>query len=81
MIWGLDLGESISAKMPARAVSRMCFQRGLRVETAGANSEVVKLLPPLNAKSEDIRQGLTILVEALAVLGDQTPCDSLACER
>lgn len=55
------------------AISAAAFERGLLVETSGADGEVVKLLPPLVIEPEDLTAGLTILVESVeAVLGSRS---------
>lgn len=55
------------------AISTAAFERGLLIETSGADGEVVKLLPPLVIEPEDLTAGLGILVEAVeAVLGSRS---------
>jgi len=49
----------------ARKVSSGAFERGLLVETAGPEDEVVKLLPPLTATETEIDEGLALLTEAV----------------
>jgi diaminobutyrate-2-oxoglutarate transaminase len=58
---GLLRGVVFEDPQLAQAVSRAAFERGLLVETAGARSEVVKLLPPLTASTEELAQGIDIL--------------------
>ena len=53
----------------ARKVSSVAFERGLLVETAGPDDEVIKLLPPLTATDTEIDQGLALLADAV-----QTVC-------
>jgi diaminobutyrate-2-oxoglutarate transaminase len=53
----------------ARKVSSAAFERGLLVETAGPEDEVIKLLPPLTATDAEIDQGLAVLADAV-----QTVC-------
>lgn len=50
----------------AERVSQAAFKRGLLVETAGLDSQVVKLLPPLTIADEDSDRGLERLGEAVA---------------
>jgi len=61
LIQGLALGE------PGRAerVCRAAFERGLILETSGARSDVVKLLPPLTIDPAALDRGLDILGEAV----------------
>jgi diaminobutyrate--2-oxoglutarate aminotransferase len=66
LIWGLEL----EAPGAAQRVSRAALRRGLLVETAGPDDEVVKLLPPLTATDQELDDGLDILAEAVVeVLG------------
>ncbi|MGM0578071.1 MAG: hypothetical protein ACQEXJ_20270 [Myxococcota bacterium] len=51
-------------------MSAACFERGLVIETAGADDQVIKLLPPLTIPREALDQGLDIVQESVrAVLG------------
>ncbi len=60
MAYGLECGiPGLAEKITARA-----FERGLVIETSGAESEVVKLLAPLTIDSEDLHQGLAILADS-----------------
>jgi len=52
----------------ARKVSAAAFDRGLIVETAGPEDEVIKLLPPLTATDGEIDQGLAILADAVEMV-------------
>jgi len=47
-------------------VSREAFKNRLLVETSGADSDVVKLLPPLVISERDLEKGLQILEESVA---------------
>ena len=61
MIQGIDLGDSELAA----AVSREAFQRGLIIETAGPEDQVVKTLPPLTISEAGLQQGLDILQQSM----------------
>jgi len=50
----------------AGAVSRKAFTKGLIIETAGPDDEVLKLLPPLVISDADLRLGLSIIEESIA---------------
>ena len=66
MVWGIDLDDGAVAN---RIVQDL-FHRGLIVETAGAEGNVVKLLPPLTIEPEVLREGLQLLGASFAaVLG------------
>ncbi len=62
LIWGLSVDTPSDA---ATRISRAAFERGLIVETSGAESNVVKLLPPLTIPDEALSQGLTLLSDAV----------------
>jgi diaminobutyrate-2-oxoglutarate transaminase len=51
---GLILGIETSVPEIAGAIAKGAFERGLIIETAGAEDEVVKLLPPLVVTDEAI---------------------------
>ncbi|MCB9665745.1 MAG: diaminobutyrate--2-oxoglutarate transaminase [Alphaproteobacteria bacterium] len=63
---GLILGLELDRPGAARAVSAACFRRGVIVETAGAQDEVLKLLPPLVISREELDHGLDVIAEACA---------------
>ncbi len=61
MIQGIEfLGADI-----ARTVSRMAFERGVVVETAGREDEVLKILPPLTIPDDALRAGLDVVAECV----------------
>jgi diaminobutyrate-2-oxoglutarate transaminase len=66
---GLAHGLAFEHGELARKVSSAAFERGLLVETAGPNDEVVKLLPPLTATDTEIDHGLALLADVV-----QTVC-------
>jgi diaminobutyrate-2-oxoglutarate transaminase len=66
---GLAQGLAFEHGELARKVSSAAFERGLLVETAGPDDEVIKLLPPLTATDFEIDQGLALLADAV-----QTVC-------
>ena len=66
---GLAHGLAVEHGELAGKVSAAAFERGLLVETAGPDGEVIKLLPPLTATDAEIEEGLAILAEAV-----QTVC-------
>jgi diaminobutyrate-2-oxoglutarate transaminase len=53
------LGEKVSAA---------AFERGLIVETAGPEDQVVKLLPALTISDDDLDQGLSLLADAVSAV-------------
>ena len=66
---GLAHGLAFGNGELARKVSAAAFERGLLVETAGPDDEVIKLLPPLTATDAEIDEGLAVLTDAV-----QTVC-------
>ncbi|MFQ5508213.1 MAG: diaminobutyrate--2-oxoglutarate transaminase [Leptospirillia bacterium] len=64
MIWGIEFNDTDLAGQ----VSHEAFKRGLVIETAGADSHVLKFLPPLNIEEDVLRQGLTLITEVIADL-------------
>jgi diaminobutyrate-2-oxoglutarate transaminase len=45
----------------AGRVSQACFERGLIIETAGIDDQVLKLLPSLTISEAELKQGLDII--------------------
>ena len=71
---GLIQGIAYDDVTIAAKVSAAAFERGLVVETAGADDEVLKLLPPLTISDADLTRGLEILDDAIgAVTLDTLP--------
>jgi diaminobutyrate-2-oxoglutarate transaminase len=66
---GLAHGLAFEHAELAGKVSSAAFERGLLVETAGPEDEVIKLLPPLTVADAEIDHGLAILADAV-----QTVC-------
>jgi len=64
MVWGIDFANESFAG----AVSEEAFNRGLIIETAGANGQVLKFLPALTIEEELIREGLDIIDESIATV-------------
>ncbi|MDZ7841429.1 MAG: diaminobutyrate--2-oxoglutarate transaminase [Gammaproteobacteria bacterium] len=61
-IWGLDCGVSSAAGM----ISEACFERGLIMETAGIDDQVLKFLAPLTINDDELEHGLDIVADAAA---------------
>jgi diaminobutyrate-2-oxoglutarate transaminase len=66
---GLVHGLAFQQGELASKAASVAFERGLLVETAGPDGEVIKLLPPLTISDADLDQGLALLAEAV-----QTVC-------
>jgi len=70
---GRGMIQGIAFEVPGLAtrVARAAFERGVIVETAGPEGEVLKLLPPLNIPRETMETGLRAVEGALrAALGE-----------
>ncbi|WP_159915632.1 diaminobutyrate--2-oxoglutarate transaminase [Pantoea sp. 18069] len=77
LIWGVEFSDSTLATR----VSKACFARGLIIETAGIDDQVLKILPSLTITEEELRQGLEVIDASLcAVLSgvDELPSEE-AC--
>jgi diaminobutyrate-2-oxoglutarate transaminase len=67
---GMMRGLSFSRPKQASETARRAFKSRLIIETSGAESQVVKCLPPLSITEEELRYGLSILEKAtLDVVG------------
>jgi len=61
MAWGMDFHEEGRGD----EVSAAAFERGLIIETAGADASVLKFLPPLIIEEELLKEGLEIVDKAI----------------
>ncbi|KUF09142.1 diaminobutyrate--2-oxoglutarate transaminase [Pseudoponticoccus marisrubri] len=61
---GLMQGVDVGSGELAGDICARCFEKGLIIETSGADDEVVKVLAPLTTSSELMQEGLGILLEA-----------------
>ena len=66
---GLMQGISFASRDISKAVSSICYKRGLILETCGPEGEVLKLLPPLTIEEDELLRGLQIIEESLNDLG------------
>jgi len=64
MVWGIDFANEAFAG----SVSEEAFNRGLIIETAGANGQVLKFLPALTIEEELIKEGLGIIDESISTV-------------
>ncbi len=63
---GLILGLSFEDTTMAQRAARASFERGLVIETAGAEDQVLKLLPPLTLTFDELERGLDIIADSVA---------------
>ncbi|MER6011754.1 diaminobutyrate--2-oxoglutarate transaminase [Streptomyces bluensis] len=61
LVWGIEF----TSRARASAVCERAFARGLLLETSGAQSEVVKLLPALTITPDELDAGLRIVERAV----------------
>ncbi len=69
---GLMQGIACGAEGMAKKICSIAFQRGLILETAGPNDEVIKLFPALTIDDADLVKGLTILRDSIEEFKQQT---------
>lgn len=62
---GLIQGVHFAQEGLATRISQLCFERGMIIETAGIDDQVLKLLPSLTIKDEDLAHGLDTIEAAL----------------
>ena len=79
---GLGLIQGLVGADPALAssLSRLAFERGLLIETAGPNDEVLKFLPPLSIDDTLLAEGLDIVEACLAEVSRRPTCKELTTE-
>ena len=65
---GMINGLHIPAQNFCSEVSKEAFSRGLIIELAGANDDVLKLLPSLIIEEEVLRAGLIIIDESIGAV-------------
>lgn len=68
---GLIQGIAFEDVELAGKASAACFERGLIIETAGMEDQVLKLLPPLVISDEDLEKGLDIIAEAVMAVASE----------
>ena len=78
---GMIQGISTSVPELAGAITSKAFERGLVIETAGSEDEVVKLLPPLVVADDAIEQAFSILSESVDAVVEQLGDDLRAVEE
>lgn len=67
---GLIIGVEFKNSALADKVSKACFERGVIVETAGIDDQVLKLLPSLTISRVDLDFGLDVIEESMALVKD-----------
>ena len=67
LMWGIDFNKMPNPAMSKALVSK-CFENGLIAERAGRGNNVLKIMPPLVIKDENLMKGLEILKASLKEL-------------
>ncbi|QHE51110.1 diaminobutyrate--2-oxoglutarate transaminase [Pontibacillus sp. HMF3514] len=62
---GIMQGISVSKEGFSEKVAALAFEKGLIMETAGANDEVFKLFPPINIDEKALEKGFEIIEAAV----------------
>jgi len=62
---GIMQGISVSKDGFSEKVAALAFEKGLIMETAGANDEVFKLFPPINIDEKALEEGFEIIEAAV----------------
>ncbi|WP_141566646.1 aminotransferase class III-fold pyridoxal phosphate-dependent enzyme, partial [Pseudonocardia sp. N23] len=64
---GRGLARGLQFEQPEQAakVCAAAFERGLLMETAGPDSEVMKVLPPLTVSDAELDEGLATIAESV----------------
>ncbi|KGX87432.1 diaminobutyrate--2-oxoglutarate transaminase [Pontibacillus marinus] len=62
---GIMQGISVSKEGFSEKVAALAFEKGLIMETAGANDEVFKLFPPINIDEKALEEGFEIIEAAV----------------
>ncbi|MFC7320207.1 diaminobutyrate--2-oxoglutarate transaminase [Halobacillus campisalis] len=62
---GIMQGISSPVEGFSEKVAALAFEKGLIMETAGADDEVFKLFPPINIDEKALEQGFTIIEESV----------------
>jgi diaminobutyrate-2-oxoglutarate transaminase len=79
---GRGMMQGVEFKVPeiAGRIAKAAFERGLIIETSGADGQVVKCLPPLNIGDDALEEGLSLLEQAFADVLENDGVDSVATE-
>ncbi|BCL73831.1 diaminobutyrate--2-oxoglutarate transaminase (plasmid) [Vibrio nigripulchritudo] len=62
---GMMIGIECRNGNVAGDITQACFEKGLVIETAGPDDQVVKFFPPLTITESELKQGLDIFVQAV----------------
>lgn len=65
LIWGIDLNNFNKEGLGERC-SKECFKNGLIIETCGNKKNVLKIMPPLIIKEDNLLKGIEIIKKCIA---------------
>jgi len=68
---GMMIGIECQNGAIASDIARSCFAKGMIIETAGPNDEVVKFFCPLTITESELEQGLTIFEQAVENIAEK----------
>ncbi|GAB2651773.1 diaminobutyrate--2-oxoglutarate transaminase [Vibrio panuliri] len=68
---GMMIGIECQNGAIASDISRVCFEKGMVIETAGPNDEVVKFFCPLTITEAELDQGLSIFAQAVEATAEK----------
>ena len=68
MVWGLDFAPRSAY---AAAISKRAFEKGLVIELAGADNNVVKFLPALITEDDVLKEGIDIIDSAIGEVHEE----------
>lgn len=64
LIWGIDFGNFEDTDL-SHKIADKCFEKNLIIERAGRKDCVLKILPPLTITTDELKEGLDIITEAI----------------
>ncbi len=77
---GMIQGFETTVPEAACEITAAAFERGVVLETAGPEDEVVKLLPPLIISDDQLAHGLSVVADCAQAVVDQLGDDLMALE-
>ncbi len=78
---GMIKGIAFEDSSVASRIARICFDKGLIIETAGPEDEVLKLLPALSIEPDTLQEGLDIISEATEIVSARRDGDTVSTSR
>ena len=66
---GLMIGVELAGKEAAESIQARCLQDGLIVLLCGPGENILRLIPPLTVSDAELDLGISILADALRLIG------------